>query len=53
MKLIDLILPGLSPYLRARQNQYTADSMIKKAQKLDGLAALVGRFIPMEQFTVE
>jgi Transposase DDE domain len=53
MKLNTLSLPGFARYLHARQNKCTAETMIKKAQKLDGLAALVGRFIPMEQFTIE
>jgi hypothetical protein len=51
MKIITMSLPGFSRHLRSRQAKSKAATMIKKAEKLDGLAALVAEFIPMELFT--
>ena len=43
-------LPGFSPRLCGRRAQPVADQVRRRAERLDGLAALVMRFIPRELF---
>lgn len=51
MKNGTMYLPGFSHRLYGRRAQATVSGLSGRAQALDGLAALVARFIPAELFT--
>jgi hypothetical protein len=53
MQIKTMYLPGFSYLLKGRRPKSEVSRVMEQATKLDGLAALVARFIPTETFKVE
>lgn len=53
MHIKTLYLPGFSTLMRKSRAKAQAKEVLKHAQRIDGLAALVARFVPTELFVIK